>query len=291
MQKINSPLYLFILLILCLLSRNGTVKGICGTGSNPVKIKIVYQFRLQASKNDEPFFVSDTMALEVDENYSVYYDLHQSYRDSVDHSLFKKTKRLSVSSDLAKLEKMLESRLHADKILNDKEGETARIFKKRFIGEITTIDRDDKLIYKFKVVENISFNWEISADTMTVLNYVCMKATTDFRGRTYTAWFAPDIPVSDGPWKFYGLPGMILKVEDSANIFTFESIGLESIHEMSIGLDNIPHSKVEILTYKQFNDYKNNSYKKISVGFYDKSFNAEYIWTKNPAIYPSMEIE
>lgn len=36
-----------------------------------------------------------------------------------------------------------------------------------------------------------------------------MLATTQFRGLTYTAWFALDIPINEGPWKFHGLPGLI----------------------------------------------------------------------------------
>lgn len=32
---------------------------------------------------------------------------------------------------------------------------------------------------------------------------------------TYTSWYAPEIALNKGPWKFNGLPGLILKVEDS----------------------------------------------------------------------------
>ena len=52
------------------------------------------------------------------------------------------------------------------------------------------------------------FSWNITEEQKTIDNYVCQKATCTFGGRTYEAWFAPDIPISDGPWKFYGLPGL-----------------------------------------------------------------------------------
>ena len=57
--------------------------------------------------------------------------------------------------------------------------------------------------------------WELcnSEHTEPILGYNCIKATTVFRGRTYIAWFTPDIPVHIGPWKFVGLPGLILRVE------------------------------------------------------------------------------
>ncbi|MDP1842233.1 MAG: GLPGLI family protein [Sediminibacterium sp.] len=56
--------------------------------------------------------------------------------------------------------------------------------------------------------------WNIVEETKMIKNYTCLKATTEFRGRKYTAWFTPDIPISDGPWKFKGLPGLILSIAD-----------------------------------------------------------------------------
>ena len=71
--------------------------------------------------------------------------------------------------------------------------------------------------------------WQITADTATVLGYLCQKATTTFRGRSYEAWFSPEIPINDGPWKFFGLPGLILKITDTENIFSFVCVGLENL--------------------------------------------------------------
>ena len=72
------------------------------------------------------------------------------------------------------------------------------------------------------------FQWTFIPDTaMTVLGYQCMAASTEFRGRRYTVWFAPDIPISAGPWKFCGLPGLIMAVEESTGVFSWEAVGLE----------------------------------------------------------------
>ena len=70
------------------------------------------------------------------------------------------------------------------------------------------------------------FDWIFTSDTLTVLGYLCKKATCLFRGRYYTAWYAPDIPLSNGPWKFNGLPGLILKVEDADRDYSFECTAL-----------------------------------------------------------------
>ena len=51
------------------------------------------------------------------------------------------------------------------------------------------------------------FSWEITGDTAEVFGYDCIRAECDFRGRHWTAWFAPEIAVNEGPWKLRGLPG------------------------------------------------------------------------------------
>ncbi len=56
--------------------------------------------------------------------------------------------------------------------------------------------------------------WTIGDETKEVLGHQCQKATTSWRGRKWTAWFS-DIPYNDGPWKFGGLPGLILEMSDS----------------------------------------------------------------------------
>lgn len=71
-------------------------------------------------------------------------------------------------------------------------------------------------------------DWSVSDETQTIAGYLCQKATCSFRGREYTAWFSMAIPVSNGPWKLGGLPGLILKAYDNDKLYTFECVGLEN---------------------------------------------------------------
>lgn len=64
-------------------------------------------------------------------------------------------------------------------------------------------------------------DWDILDDSMMIAGYQCNKAITDYMGRTYTAWFTKEIPVSYGPWKLHGLPGLILKATDVKNEISF----------------------------------------------------------------------
>ena len=74
-------------------------------------------------------------------------------------------------------------------------------------------------------------NWIIQYETQELLGYTCQKATCHFRGRNYIAWFAPDIPVRQGPWKLGGLPGLILKAHDTDKLYTFEATMIETCRQ------------------------------------------------------------
>ena len=68
---------------------------------------------------------------------------------------------------------------------------------------------------KYRVNDSIPvFNWVVYEDSIaSLLGYTCVLAKTYFRGREWSVWFTYDIPISIGPWKFGGLPGIILKAD------------------------------------------------------------------------------
>ncbi|MCM1077247.1 MAG: GLPGLI family protein [Bacteroides sp.] len=93
-------------------------------------------------------------------------------------------------------------------------------------GELTFYGRfgEDQGYYNEPFDE---MKWTIAEDsTATVLGYDCILAESDYHGRHWRAWFTPEIPVSFGPWKLRGLPGLILKAETDGN-FSFTATGLE----------------------------------------------------------------
>ena len=69
--------------------------------------------------------------------------------------------------------------------------------------------------------------WTLANDSQTILGHRCQKATCHFRGRDFVAWFAADVPIKGGPWKFGGLPGCILKVYDVQKIYVWEAVAIE----------------------------------------------------------------
>lgn len=84
---------------------------------------------------------------------------------------------------------------------------------------------------RFLVADSLyNQSWQlIDSEPQQVLGYNCHKAKTFFRGREYEVLYTNEIPIDNGPWKFGGLPGMILKVVSKGNGETYkmECIGIE----------------------------------------------------------------
>lgn len=99
--------------------------------------------------------------------------------------------------------------------------------------------------------------WEIHADTMSLMGHICQKATCTFRGRQYEAWFTMDIPISSGPWKLNGLPGLILKATDKEKEYSFECIKIE------VFKNKIPIKMHDYRSYKKTERSKLLKYQKM----------------------------
>jgi GLPGLI family protein len=83
---------------------------------------------------------------------------------------------------------------------------------------------DDKY---YKVEQPMKMKWKLVTQKDTVIfGYSCQMARISYAGRDWVAWYSPQIPVADGPYKFNGLPGLILNISDTRNqhCFTLNAI-------------------------------------------------------------------
>ena len=92
-------------------------------------------------------------------------------------------------------------------------------------GDITCMGHFGMDYYLY-VDSTAQFRWTLTADTATVCGYPCRKATARFRGRQWEAWYTEELPVDAGPWKFSGLPGLILRARTADGLLMFEAVGL-----------------------------------------------------------------
>ena len=77
------------------------------------------------------------------------------------------------------------------------------------------------------------FDWKIESETQKIGEYRTQKATTSFGGRNWIAWFSKDITLQDGPYKFSGLPGLIVKVEDTEKNYSWELKGNKPVPDFT----------------------------------------------------------
>src|SRR5690606_19906374 len=101
---------------------------------------------------------------------------------------------------------------------------------------------------KFLITDELNYTWQITNETKKIKDYTCYKATTTFRGNTFEAWFTPDIPINAGPWKWYGLPGLIVEATDKDQSVVFK---LEKIEKLTEEIP-FPSSKSKKMTLKQY---------------------------------------
>lgn len=106
---------------------------------------------------------------------------------------------------------------------------------------------------KLKYIEELNqFQWEIFPETKELAGYQVQKATTSFSGRDYIAWFTPEIPITDGPYKFNGLPGLILEISDNQNYYSFRLKDFEILQE-PIPLEYDPKEHITTTKRKYLN--------------------------------------
>ncbi|HAH57502.1 MAG: GLPGLI family protein [Lentimicrobium sp.] len=100
------------------------------------------------------------------------------------------------------------------------------IYKNYPPGKITYINRIIPSTFEYTEAMDI-FKWALGNEFADILGYKVQKATTRYGGRDWIAWFSSEIPYNDGPYKFCGLPGLILKLNDAEEHYVFEAVAIE----------------------------------------------------------------
>lgn len=185
-------------------------------------------YALNATDVTDTDTYDDLQRLEIGSTYSKYYSLFVFHEDSTATDCF---------IIYAPIYNISEEDLHVTMLIDGKfQGWSEYIFSEYFkdfskneLTEYARMPMELEKRHNSQYTEPMPVqDWAISDDTLSVSGYLCQKATCRFRGREYIAWFTMDIPVSNGPWKFGGLPGLIMKVYDEDKLFVYECVGIES---------------------------------------------------------------
>ncbi|MCW3168851.1 GLPGLI family protein [Chryseobacterium sp. 09-1422] len=176
--------------------------------------RFFYDYKFISDSTDKSALTSEVMLLDIDKNGSNYYSQQKFVVDS---------------TAKADLEKQLKSSPNNISIhRKDKPGMVSYKVTKQYPDFktylFTGISSDS-----YKIEEDQKPEWKILPVKQKVGEYNAQKATTNFGGREWTAWFSTDLPFQDGPYKFYGLPGLIVKIEDKTGSHSMTLVGNKNI--------------------------------------------------------------
>ncbi|MDE6154320.1 MAG: GLPGLI family protein [Muribaculaceae bacterium] len=175
------------------------------------------------TKRETDFFKEETM-LRIGQRMSRYCSVPKFYDDSLrtfNSALYWERERIA-----------FESTKDQDPRVRDMDGLARRgrywsvIYKNYPDGKVTETSYFEMENWRYEE-DWEKPSWEITDESKEIIGYQCFKASTYYRGRRWTAWFTPEIPIQEGPWKLCGLPGLILEAEDNHSEYHFVANGLK----------------------------------------------------------------
>lgn len=172
------------------------------------------------------FIFINTYAQEkgIQATYSLFYNYHNPISRSVD-LYFNEEKsysveRMNTTNQLGETSKKPElpienSEMHSSTLMElDVQWQDVIIAVLKNKNQLYKTEQDPFLGFFVTIEEVPQINWKISKEQKKVENIDCVKATTTFRGTEWEIWFAPEIPMSFGPWKLQSAPGLILEARN-----------------------------------------------------------------------------
>lgn len=122
------------------------------------------------------------------------------------------------------------------------------------------------LMDQYKVAETRPIKWKIISEKQKIAEWNVQKAEADFAGRHWDAWFTTEIPIQDGPYKFHGLPGLIVKLEDNTKSHIFTLQGIRNIDSIPSEIFSSKEIAVNLKQYdKIIRDYENDPTKGLKI--------------------------
>lgn len=191
--------------------------------------RFIYEVTMKPDANDKTSEFLEKAYLDISPEKSIFYGEKRMLRDSLmDRMRTTQNWDRSQFQDLrSKLDFIIEKDLSNQKI----------IYKQRIARDNYEYDEERKMV------------WKILPETTKIGEYKVQKAETEFAGRVWTAWFAQELPYQDGPYKFSGLPGLIIKIEDADGDYSFD---LEQSKKIGQSAEFLSRGNVVKLKRKDF---------------------------------------
>lgn len=220
-----------------------------GTLTSAQNKRFIYEYKLIPDSTDVSDIKTEMMYLDTSKEGSKYYSYTVFNSDSIMKADLERQLKATGSINITPPMKRPVVRYSVTKTYPD---------YKTFLHRRLSMDA-------YKVSEDRKINWKISSEKEKIGEWSAQKAEADFAGRHWTAWFSTEIPIQDGPYKFQGLPGLIVKIEDKTGSHRME---LRGIRNITGDLDiNVFEAKEVAINSKQFQkvlkEYENDPTKGI----------------------------
>ena len=178
--------------------------------------RVIYEYRFAPDSTKTDSLKTEWMYLDINKKGSKFYSKSSFESDSIVQESIKKqlasgTRNVSVS------------RQRQGGEINYEVEKTYPEYKTYLIA---SVGND-----AYKVLEDRKINWKIAPEKKKLGEFNVQKATAEFAGRSWIAWFTTDVPIQDGPYKFSGLPGLIVEIYDQTGTHKMELKGLKKITE------------------------------------------------------------
>jgi len=190
--------------------------AVSASAQNPDTAQVLVHYKFthvrDTTNRDHPY--TENMGLYIGKNSSAY----KSYDNVLEQAEFKKQVQVAMASSP-------DGRINVNR---NKKGSGAEYYE--FPNE-KKLARKEPLVMETYLINDAmpAIDWKISSDTATYGGLHCQKAVGHFKGRDYTAWFCPDMPLHVGPWKLNGLPGVIVEAYDAKKDVQFMFDGVEKV--------------------------------------------------------------
>ncbi len=123
----------------------------------------------------------------------------------------------------------------------------------------------------FFYVENLNaISWKLENKHQEIGGFNCQAATCVFKGRQYEAWFTTDLAMNEGPYKFYGLPGTIVKIQDSKDQVAYELVSIKRENMAILLIDKTVNKGATKVSSGEFKRLKMDAIKNPLVGMEDR---------------------
>lgn len=172
--------------------------------------------------------LSDMMILSIDKNKSEYYSQDRYISDST----------------------IMEDRKKGINSYSKKKMNPDRVIK---YSNVKNIDFATPIASEWYLIDDQrEMQWVLFPQFNEIQGFKVQKATTEFAGRKWIAWFSPDIPFQDGPYKFRGLPGLIIKIEDNNHNHLFELKGIKNLDANFVYPEESSYKSFINISYSQY---------------------------------------